>query len=93
MKDWKFARIMKYSGLQFTERQMLKIIEGLGGKGRWRHAFSVVEWVYSSKEHRHYKSRYTWIIEHMLYNLLHLQFRVFLFTCSVANLGLYTQNY
>ncbi|KAL0350488.1 UNVERIFIED_CONTAM: Pentatricopeptide repeat-containing protein, chloroplastic [Sesamum radiatum] len=60
VKDWKFARIMKYSGLQFTEGQMLKIVEGLGDKGQWRHAFSVVEWVYNSKEHRHFKSRFVY---------------------------------
>ncbi|KAI3451917.1 hypothetical protein Pfo_008582 [Paulownia fortunei] len=60
VKDWKFARMMRYSGLQFTEGQMLKIVEGLGDKGHWRHAFSVVEWVYNSKEHRHYKSRFVY---------------------------------
>lgn len=59
VKDWKFARMIRYSGLQFTELQMLKIVEGLGYKGQWRHALSVVEWVYNSKEHRHYKSRFT----------------------------------
>lgn len=57
MKDWKFTRLMRYSGLQFTEVQMLKIVEGLGRKGQWRHSWSVVEWVYSSKEHKQFKSR------------------------------------
>ncbi|KAL6963584.1 hypothetical protein U1Q18_034595 [Sarracenia purpurea var. burkii] len=56
-KDWKLSKMMKKSGLQFTEGQLLKIVEGLGDKGQWRQASSVVEWVYSSKEHRHYKSR------------------------------------
>ncbi|XP_011099383.1 pentatricopeptide repeat-containing protein At5g67570, chloroplastic isoform X1 [Sesamum indicum] len=60
VKDWKFTRTMKYSGLQFTERQMMKIVEGLGDKGHWRHAFSVVEWVYNSKEHSHFKSRFVY---------------------------------
>ncbi|KAL3618871.1 hypothetical protein CASFOL_037099 [Castilleja foliolosa] len=59
-KDWKFTRMLRYSGLQFTEGQMLKIVEGLGDKGKWRHAFSVVEWVYSSKEHKHFKSRFVY---------------------------------
>lgn len=57
MKNWKFSRIMKLSGLQFTERQMLKIVEGLGERGKWRHALSVVEWVYNLKEQRQYKCR------------------------------------
>ncbi|KAI8031526.1 Pentatricopeptide repeat-containing protein [Camellia lanceoleosa] len=60
MKDWKLSWMMKKSGLQFTEGQLLKIVEGLGDKGQWRHALSVVEWVYSSKEHRHYKSRFVY---------------------------------
>lgn len=57
MKDWKFRRMMKQSQLQFTEVQLMKILEGLGDKGQWRHALSVVEWVYNSKEHKQYKSR------------------------------------
>lgn len=57
VKNWKFVRMMRYSGLQFTEGQMLKIVEGLGKSGQWRDALSVVEWVYNSKEHRHFKSR------------------------------------
>ncbi|KAH6784737.1 Tetratricopeptide repeat superfamily protein [Perilla frutescens var. hirtella] len=60
VKDWKFTRMMRYSDLQFTEMQMLKIVEGLGYKGQWRQACSVVEWVYSSKEHRHFKSRFVY---------------------------------
>lgn len=58
VKDWKFTRMMRYSSLQFTEVQMLKIVGELGYKGQWRQARSVVEWVYSSKEHRHFKSRF-----------------------------------
>ncbi|XP_024961519.1 pentatricopeptide repeat-containing protein At5g67570, chloroplastic isoform X3 [Cynara cardunculus var. scolymus] len=60
MKNWKFSRMMKQSGLQFTEDQLLKIVGGLGDKGQWRHALSVVKWVYSSKEHRHFKSRFVY---------------------------------
>ncbi|CAK9172305.1 unnamed protein product [Ilex paraguariensis] len=60
VKDWKFSKMMKQSGLQFTEGQLLKIVERLGDKGQWRHASSLVEWVYSSKEHRHYKSRFVY---------------------------------
>ncbi|GFY86639.1 tetratricopeptide repeat (TPR)-like superfamily protein [Actinidia rufa] len=56
VKDWKFSRMMKKSELQFTEGQLLRIVEGLGERGQWRQALSVVEWVYSSKEHKHYKS-------------------------------------
>lgn len=58
MKDWKFTRTMRYSGLQYTEMQMLRIVEGLGYKGQWGHACSVVEWLYDSKEHKHFKSRF-----------------------------------
>ncbi|XP_057491695.1 pentatricopeptide repeat-containing protein At5g67570, chloroplastic isoform X1 [Actinidia eriantha] len=60
LKDWKFSRMMKKSELQFTEGQLLRIVEGLGERGQWRQALSVVEWVYSSKEHRHYKSRFVY---------------------------------
>ncbi|KAL8044626.1 hypothetical protein ABFX02_08G057500 [Erythranthe guttata] len=59
-KDWKFTRMMRYSGLQFTEGQMMKIVNGLGYKGQWKHALSVVEWVYTSKEHMHFKSRFVY---------------------------------
>lgn len=57
MKDWKFARMMKLSGLQFTEGQLLKILEELGAKGSWKQALSVVDWVYNNKANRNYKSR------------------------------------
>lgn len=60
MKNWKFSRMMKQSGLQFTEAQLLKIVGGLGDKGQWRHALSVVKWVYNSKEHKHFKSRFVY---------------------------------
>ncbi|KAK9284654.1 hypothetical protein L1049_023830 [Liquidambar formosana] len=60
VKDWKFARMMKQSGLQFTEAQLLKIVQGLGSNGRWRHALSVVEWVYDDKERKRYKSRFVY---------------------------------
>ncbi|KAL6498210.1 hypothetical protein OROGR_028607 [Orobanche gracilis] len=52
--------MMRYSGLQFTEGQMLKIVEGLGNKGHWKHAVSVVEWVYNSKEQENFKSRFVY---------------------------------
>lgn len=58
MKDYKFSKLMKHSGLQYTEEQMLRLVQGLGEKGQWRHALSVVHWVYTSKEHRRSKSRY-----------------------------------
>lgn len=48
---------MKQSGLQFTEKQLLRIVEGLGAKGCWKQALSVVEWLYGDKERRLYKSR------------------------------------
>lgn len=57
VKDYKFSKLMKHSGLQYTEEQMLRLVEGLGEKGQWRHALSVVHWVYNSKEHRRSKSR------------------------------------
>ncbi|KAJ0710655.1 putative pentatricopeptide repeat-containing protein DG1 [Helianthus annuus] len=60
MKNWKFSRTMKLSELQFTEDQLLKIVGRLGDKGQWRHALSVVKWVYSSKEHKHFKSRFVY---------------------------------
>ncbi|KZV19209.1 pentatricopeptide repeat-containing protein chloroplastic [Dorcoceras hygrometricum] len=60
MKDWKFSRMMRQTGLQFTEGQMLKIVEGLGDRGQWSHALSVVEWLYNSKEFRQYKSRFVY---------------------------------
>ncbi|XP_073296325.1 pentatricopeptide repeat-containing protein At5g67570, chloroplastic [Primulina huaijiensis] len=60
IKDWKFSRMMRQTGLQFTEGQMLKIVEGLGNRGQWRHALSVVEWLYNSKDFRQYRSRFVY---------------------------------
>ncbi|XP_060194379.1 pentatricopeptide repeat-containing protein At5g67570, chloroplastic isoform X2 [Lycium barbarum] len=60
VKDYKFSKLMKHSGLQYTEEQMLRLVEGLGEKGQWRHALSVVHWVYNSKEHRRSKSRFVY---------------------------------
>lgn len=57
MHDWKFSRLMKQSGLFFTEMYLLKILEGLGTLGTWRQALSVVEWVYNQKDYKHRKSR------------------------------------
>ncbi|XP_051126933.1 pentatricopeptide repeat-containing protein At5g67570, chloroplastic isoform X2 [Andrographis paniculata] len=59
-RNWKFVRMMRYSGLQYTEWQMLNIVQSLGSRGRWRDALSVVDWVYSSKEHKYYKSRFVY---------------------------------
>lgn len=57
-RDWKLRRIMKQSGLEFTEGQVLRIVEGLGAKGCWKQALSVVEWLYDdNKETRQHKSR------------------------------------
>ncbi|KAG9151372.1 hypothetical protein Leryth_026000 [Lithospermum erythrorhizon] len=58
--DWRFSRMMKRSALQFTEKQMLRIVEGLGEKGQSEHAKSIVDFVFNSKEHRHFKSRYVY---------------------------------
>ncbi|XP_072973220.1 pentatricopeptide repeat-containing protein At5g67570, chloroplastic [Typha angustifolia] len=58
--DWKFPRLMKQSGLLFTEMYLLKIVEGLGALGNWRQALSVVEWVYKEKEYEHRKSRFVY---------------------------------
>ncbi|KAK7849273.1 pentatricopeptide repeat-containing protein, partial [Quercus suber] len=60
MRDWKFTRMMKQSGLQFTEKQLLKIVGGLGNKGQWKQALSAVEWVYNDKENKRYKSRFVY---------------------------------
>ncbi|KAF3439065.1 hypothetical protein FNV43_RR17340 [Rhamnella rubrinervis] len=59
-RDWKLSRMMKQSGLQFTEGQMLMIVGGLGAKGCWQQAMSVVEWVYDDKAKRHNKSRFVY---------------------------------
>ncbi|KAH7511218.1 hypothetical protein FEM48_ZijujUnG0037000 [Ziziphus jujuba var. spinosa] len=59
-RDWKLSRMMKKSGLQFTEKQMLKIVEGLGAKGCWQQAMSVVDWVYDDRDKRQNKSRFVY---------------------------------
>ncbi|CAN1777477.1 Pentatricopeptide repeat-containing protein At5g67570, chloroplastic, partial [Linum perenne] len=48
LKDWKLARMMKQSGLEFTEGQLLKIVETLGAKRKWKQALSAVGWEDSS---------------------------------------------
>ncbi|KAL5713603.1 hypothetical protein ACHQM5_015664 [Ranunculus cassubicifolius] len=58
--DWKFSRMMKQSGLQFTERHILKIVGGLGVAGCWRLALSVVKWIYNRDEHKQMKSRFVY---------------------------------
>ncbi|XP_043709476.1 pentatricopeptide repeat-containing protein At5g67570, chloroplastic isoform X2 [Telopea speciosissima] len=58
MRDWKFSKLMSQSGLQFTERHLLHIVEGLGAVGSWKHALSVVEWVYNRKDNKYRKSRF-----------------------------------
>ncbi|KDP32082.1 hypothetical protein JCGZ_12543 [Jatropha curcas] len=60
VRDWKLAKIMKQSGLWFHEGQLLKIVEGLGDKGKWEQAMQVVEWVYNDKERRDCKSRFVY---------------------------------
>lgn len=57
ISDWKFSRLMNQSGIQFTERNLLRIVGGLGTRGHWRHALSIVEWVYKGRDSKHYKSR------------------------------------
>jgi hypothetical protein len=56
-KDWKFSRCMKLSGLPFTEGQLLMILEMLGVRGCWKQALSVVQWVYSDKDHKKFQSK------------------------------------
>ncbi|RZC62778.1 hypothetical protein C5167_024553 [Papaver somniferum] len=60
IRDWKFGRLMKLSGLHFTEGHLLKIVEGLGVHGNWRIALSVVEWVYNNNDYKHQKSRFVY---------------------------------
>lgn len=57
MKDWKFPRLMKQSGLYFSEDNLLRLLEGFEVLGNWRHALSVVEWVYNENKYRYQKSR------------------------------------
>ncbi|CAN0917822.1 Pentatricopeptide repeat-containing protein At5g67570, chloroplastic [Linum grandiflorum] len=44
VKDWKLARMMKQSGLEFTEGQLLKIVEKLGARRKWKQALAAVGW-------------------------------------------------
>ncbi|KAF2295572.1 hypothetical protein GH714_033221 [Hevea brasiliensis] len=60
LRDWKLARIMKQSGLRFSEGQLLKIVEELGEKGKWEQAMVVVKWVYNDKDRRDCKSRFVY---------------------------------
>ncbi|XP_020235014.1 pentatricopeptide repeat-containing protein At5g67570, chloroplastic isoform X1 [Cajanus cajan] len=60
MRDWKFSRMMKLSGLPFTEVQLLRIVELLGVKRCWKQALSVVQWVYNYKDHRKFQSRFVY---------------------------------
>ncbi|VVB18184.1 unnamed protein product [Arabis nemorensis] len=59
-KHWKFVRMMNQSGLQFTEEQMLKIVDRLGRKQSWKQALAVVRWVYSDKKRKHLRSRFVY---------------------------------
>ena len=58
MRDWKLSRMMKQSGLEFNERQVLKVLNGLGAKKCWKQAMAVVEWVYKDRGNKQGKSRY-----------------------------------
>ncbi|KAK8933279.1 Pentatricopeptide repeat-containing protein [Platanthera zijinensis] len=58
IQDWKFSRIMKHSGLLFSEMCMLEIIEELGALRNWRQALSVMKWVYNQQEYKNCKSRF-----------------------------------
>ncbi|CAN8251458.1 unnamed protein product [Cochlearia groenlandica] len=59
-KHWKFVRMMNQSGLQYTEEQMLKIVDRLGRKKSWKQALAVVHWVYSDKQRKHRRSRFVY---------------------------------
>ncbi|KAG9440531.1 hypothetical protein H6P81_020696 [Aristolochia fimbriata] len=51
---------MKHSGIIYTERNLLKLIDELGELGHWKHSISVIEWVYNSKDYMYHKSRYVY---------------------------------
>ncbi|KAL6227507.1 hypothetical protein ACLB2K_001464 [Fragaria x ananassa] len=57
MRDWKLSRMLKQSGLEFNEGQVLK---GLGVKKCWKQALTVVEWVYKDRGNNHCKSRFVY---------------------------------
>ncbi|XP_058765469.1 pentatricopeptide repeat-containing protein At5g67570, chloroplastic-like [Vicia villosa] len=59
-KDWKFSRLMKLSGLPFTEGQLLKILGMLDARACWKQALSVVQWVYDCKERKKFQSRFVY---------------------------------
>uniref|UniRef100_A0A2P2MNA3 Pentatricopeptide repeat-containing protein At5g67570ic-like isoform X1 n=1 Tax=Rhizophora mucronata TaxID=61149 RepID=A0A2P2MNA3_RHIMU len=59
-RDWKLTRIMKQSRLLFTEGQLLRIVEGLGDRGKWEQALAVVEWAYGNKRRRDCKSKFVY---------------------------------
>ncbi|CAI8609384.1 unnamed protein product [Vicia faba] len=59
-KDWKFSRLMKLSGLAFTEGQLLMILEMLGVRACWKQALSVVQWVYDCKDRKKFQSRFVY---------------------------------
>ncbi|KAL6013039.1 hypothetical protein ACLOJK_003529 [Asimina triloba] len=60
MQDWKFSKLMNHSEVQFTERNLLEILQRLGALGHWKHALAVVEWVYKRKDYKGFKSRYVY---------------------------------
>ncbi|KAL9251779.1 Pentatricopeptide repeat-containing protein [Drosera capensis] len=60
LKYWKFGRMLKQSELQFTEAQLLKILERLAKKEKWRQAMDVVQWVYSIQEQNICNSRFVY---------------------------------
>uniref|UniRef100_A0A7N0T5I1 Pentatricopeptide repeat-containing protein n=1 Tax=Kalanchoe fedtschenkoi TaxID=63787 RepID=A0A7N0T5I1_KALFE len=60
VKDWKLGRMMKQSQLEFNEGQLLRVVEGLGEKGLWKHALSVVEWAYEDNGRKQLKSRFVY---------------------------------
>ncbi|KAL0921747.1 hypothetical protein M5K25_008852 [Dendrobium thyrsiflorum] len=60
MQDWKFSRLMKHSGLLFSEMCMLEIIEELGALRNWKQALSIVKWVYNQQEYKNCRSRFVY---------------------------------
>nr|XP_011466101.1 PREDICTED: pentatricopeptide repeat-containing protein At5g67570, chloroplastic [Fragaria vesca subsp. vesca] len=60
MRDWKLSRMMKQSGLEFSEGQVLKVLNGLAAKKCWKQALAVVEWVYKDRGNKHCKSRFVY---------------------------------
>lgn len=54
--------MMKQSGLQFTEDQLLMILQGLGSKGCWGQALGVVQYVFDEKKKSKSKSKSRYFI-------------------------------